>query len=246
MLSLALFGMNYGGGGSISLSGEAWVITHVIKRELDNVAHPVIFDVGANVGDYSLCILSNLPAAKIYAFEPSAPTFASLAKVAAGSNNRIEAVNQGFSDRQKIATLYSYTFNGEQASVLTSLELRLATQEGEILTDSTESIELTTIDDFCEQNKLDTVHFLKIDVEGHELAVLNGAQRMSKAGRIPLIQFEFGPANIYSRTFFYDFWSLLSEGYRIYRIIPHGLVEIERYIEQREVFLTTNYLAMHR
>jgi FkbM family methyltransferase len=218
----------------------------VIKRELENVAAPVIFDVGANVGEYSLCVLSNLPAAKIYAFEPSAPTFAALAKVAASSNHSIEALNQGFSDASKIATLYSYTFNGEQASVLTSLEFRLATQEGDIVTDTTESIELTTIDDFCEQNKLEIIHFLKIDVEGHELAVLTGAQQMIKAHKLPLIQFEFGPANIYSRTFFYDFWSLLNDSYRIYRIIPNGLVEIERYIEQREVFLTTNYLAKHR
>ncbi len=63
---------------------------------------------------------------------------------------------------------------------------------------------------------------------------------------VTMLQFEFGPANIYSRTFFYDFWSLLSGQYDIYRIVPVGIVPIRYYGEHLEIFLTTNYLAVQR
>jgi len=61
-----------------------------------------------------------------------------------------------------------------------------------------------------------------------------------------MIQFEFGPANIYSRTYFYDFWTLLAAEFDIYRVIPKGIVPIGYYGEHREIFLTTNYLAVRR
>src|SRR5687768_4563829 len=52
--TLAIFGMNYGGGGLIESSGEEWVLSEVVATACHNVAEPVVFDVGANVGDYSL------------------------------------------------------------------------------------------------------------------------------------------------------------------------------------------------
>ncbi len=111
---------------------------------------------------------------------------------------------------------------------------------------ATERIEVRALDDFCREQGVERIDFLKLDVEGHELAVLRGARRMLGAGTVSLIQFEFGPANIYSRTFFYDFWTLLSGAYDIYRIVPKGLAPIAYYGEQREIFLTTNYLAVRR
>ena len=109
-----------------------------------------------------------------------------------------------------------------------------------------ETIELTTLDAFCELHGIAAIDFLKLDVEGHELAVLQGAGNMINSGNLRLIQFEFGPANIYSRTYYYDFWQLLSDRYRIFRIVPRGLVAIDAYREQNEVFLTSNFLAIRQ
>ena len=54
--TLSLFGMNYGGGGLIESSGEIWVLQNIIRPRLQDKPHPVVFDVGANVGDYSLLV----------------------------------------------------------------------------------------------------------------------------------------------------------------------------------------------
>jgi hypothetical protein len=82
-----------------------------------------------------------------------------------------------------------------------------------------------------------------MDVEGNELNILNGAKRMIENDSIDFIQFEFGGCNIDSRTFFQDFFYLLKERYRIYRILKNGLYPIDSYSEKYEIFITTNYLA---
>jgi hypothetical protein len=83
-------------------------------------------------------------------------------------------------------------------------------------------------------------------VEGHELAVLKGAHRMIDRNAIEIIQFEFGGTSLDSRSYFKDFFQLLSPKYRIYRILPRGLRELKAYSEKLEIFQSANYLAIRR
>ena len=107
----------------------------------------------------------------------------------------------------------------------------------------TSQIVTKILDEFCSDHKIEHIHFLKMDVEGNELNILNGAKRMIENDSIDFIQFEFGGCNIDSRTFFQDFFYLLKERYRIYRILKNGLYPIDSYSEKYEIFITTNYLA---
>ncbi len=163
---------------------------------------------------------------------------------------RLEGVDGGggdvAADEARSVELYSYTVEGEEQSLISSIDRRLPTQVVQVEVSAAERVEVRTLDDFCAEQGVERIDFLKLDVEGHELAVLRGAQRMLGAGAVSMIQFEFGPANIYSRTFFYDFWTLLSSAYDIHRVVPKGLAHIAYYGEQREIFLTTNYLAVRR
>jgi len=109
-----------------------------------------------------------------------------------------------------------------------------------------EKVTMRTLDSFCEENNIQKIHFLKLDVEGNELKVLDGAKNMVQAGAIDHIQFEFGGCNIDSRTYFQDFYYLLSGRYEIYRILKNGLFLIERYKETYECFITTNFLAIRK
>ena len=81
-----------------------------------------------------------------------------------------------------------------------------------------------------------------MDVEGHELKILNGAKGMIDSNSIDYIQFEFGGCNIDSRTYFQDFWYLLNDKYKFNRILKDGLFEINSYKEIYECFITTNFL----
>src|ERR1043165_4743064 len=73
--TLSLFGMNYGGGALVETTGEQWVFANVVAPACRKSDGPVIFDVGANVGDYTLLADRYAPDASIYAFEPSAPVY---------------------------------------------------------------------------------------------------------------------------------------------------------------------------
>lgn len=244
--TLSIFAMNYGGGGAIETSGEEWVVSNLVRRTLEQIESPVVFDVGANVGDYSALIHRCLPDALIYAFEPSADIYQQLSQNVAAHGGRVQAFNLGLSDEEKSVELYSYTADGNPVSLISSIDRRLPTQVVQIEVSATEQIKVRPLDTFCEEHSISRIDFLKLDVEGHELAVLRGARRMLEAGAISIIQFEFGPANIYSRTYFYDFWTILSGAFDIYRVVPGGIVPIGYYGEHREIFLTTNYVAVRR
>lgn len=246
--TLSLFGMNYGGGGLIQDSGEVWALQNVVRPALAGVDTPVVFDVGANVGDYSLLIRRELPQAKILAFEPAAATYQQLRQELSQSarHSEITPYNFGFSDADRSLELFSYAIEGNEVSLLASVDRRLPTQNVSVDVQHSEEIHVRTLDRFCAAESITRIDLLKLDVEGHELAVLRGAREMLGRGAIRIIQFEFGPANIYSRTFFYDFWTLLSEAFDIFRIVPNGVASIAYYGEHREIFLTTNYLAVQK
>jgi len=86
-----------------------------------------------------------------------------------------------------------------------------------------------------------------MDIEGHELYALRGAQQTLAAGKIGALSFEFGCGNINSRTYFRDFWDLLSgAGFSLWRITLSGKeIPISNYYEDHEYFRgATNYVAV--
>ncbi len=229
--------MGFGNGASIASGGEQQVLRRLRPQLPDQ---PVIFDVGANQGNYLQTILGVFPRARVFCFEPTADAFALLSK-AVPANSQVELSNFGFSDAEGQATIYA----DRQASGLASVYNRRLDHLG-LTMEARGTIQLKTLDQFCASRKIDQIDLLKIDTEGHELKVLEGGQSMLARGAVSSIQFEFGGCNIASRTYFQDFWYLLAEQYRLYRILRDGLLPVLQYREEDEVFTATNYLALHR
>jgi hypothetical protein len=114
-----------------------------------------------------------------------------------------------------------------------------------ILFNQSEQIFTQTIDFYCSQNDIPHIDLLKLDIEGHELAALRGAELMLRNKAIEVITFEFGGANIDSRTYFHDFY-LFFEMHQmtLFRITPSGYLHpLKAYQEIYEQFTTTNFLA---
>ncbi len=241
----SLFALNYSGGGDLWTSGEVWLLKEFLANRLTAQSAPVVFDIGANVGDYSILVKKYLPHSVLYAFEPCEAT-ATIFEEKTATLSGVSFHRLGFSDSDGSATIYSYDLEGESASVLASLEMRRPTQHGRIDVASAMEVKISTIDNFCAQQQVERIDFLKLDIEGHELKALQGGARMLGEQRIDTIQFEFGPANLYSRTNFFDFWEMLSPRYDIYRLLPAGLDPVPYYEEQLEVYLTTNYVAISK
>lgn len=230
--------MNHGYGYDFRGSGELFLLKK-LRGKFNDLQYITIFDVGANSGEYSKEVIKifNGLNYKIYAFEPSKNTFEVLIKNV-NNNYNFLPFNIGFDKTVHSTDLYK-TDKERGLSSLFKRNLQFAGLE----LDKVEKVDLTTIDRFCEENNIDIIDFMKLDIEGNEFFALQGAEKMLKKRKIRYIQFEFGGCNIDSRTYFKDFYYLLSDNYNLYRVLKKGLYPINRYKETLEIFVTTNYLA---
>ena len=227
----SLVGRNFGQA-DVDRSGELPALRYVRAKRPEA---KVILDVGANVGHWSTQARRFWPSAAIHAFEPARETYERL--VEARHEHRATCVQAACGAVSGTATLYAVRgFPGLSSLYERNLEAHeLSMQPDEIAT-------VTTVDEYCLEQEIDGIDYLKIDTEGHELAVLQGATRMIEQGRIAFIQFEFGGANLDSRTYLRDFVDLLTPRYRISRMLSNGFEPLA-YRESEEVFVTTNFLA---
>lgn len=198
------------------------------------------FDVGANTGYYSKNVLkifkNNI---NIYCFEPSSFTYRKLVENLGAS---VKAFQVALSNRTGGATLHTDKDGSGTASIE---EAPYAPPFG-IVSSVDEHISTETLDHFYKRESITKIHFLKMDVEGHEYAVLDGAKEVLNQKSIDFIQFEFGRMNIDSCTPLKKFYNLLHRDYDIYRIVRSGLIPQIEYNYEYEVYLGTNFLAINK
>jgi FkbM family methyltransferase len=222
-------------------SGEAEFIENVLFRILKKEPE-IIFDVGANSGEYAVMLANRFKSANIYCFEPIPANYQNLIKNTAGLNTH--NIQSAVGSQKGTIRLYMGEKNTD-GTMATSYREILDTIFS-FLGDVNQVVDspLITIDDFF-NDKPDAIDFLKIDVEGHELEVLKGASGLISSNRIRVIQFEFNEFNIFSKSFMKDFYSVLNS-YDFYRIMPSGnLYPMGNYTPSLEIFKYQNILAVH-
>jgi FkbM family methyltransferase len=224
------------GSGSDSVAAEARVAVRIVEGK-DGL---ILFDVGANKGDWGADMIRTLGPAvtKLYEFEPAPHNIKILRD--RFSDTRISVVPSAVSDHEGKTELFSDVPGSGMASLYNR---RLG--HAHISLNEKTSISTVTLDRFIEESGIKRVDFMKMDIEGAEFSALKGAERSLARGIISAFSFEFGGGNIDSRTYFQDFWYLLRPlGFNISRIVPGGsLLPIRRYSEMLESFRTTNYVA---
>lgn len=230
----SLRGMNYDQVSTPYESGEVFVLNY-IKNKLQIEHKPILFDVGANVGEYSKLLTTLFPASAVYSFEALPATFNILTNNI-NQDKRIRCFNWALGARPEKRTIYS---EGAGSGLSTFYPIDEIIAEDRL---SEVKVSTTTIDSFCQENGINKIDLLKIDVEGAELDVLIGAERMITERRISFIQFEFGKNHIKSGSHLYDFFKLLSD-YNISRVLKNGLRPLQKYQATHEIYLSANYLA---
>jgi FkbM family methyltransferase len=221
------------------------VISPAEARFLRNLAAAddlTVLDVGAHVGEYASYVRELSSTARVWSFEPHPGSFKQLS--AAASKAGFEAVHMGLSDHAGKMQLYDHAAS---ASGVGSAHATLHAQVIEGIhhgkADGIE-VEVTTIDAFMNAHRITHVTLLKVDAEGHELAILRGAQQAIASGAIDVVQFEFNEMNVISRVFFKDFYDVLP-GFSFYRMVVDGLAPIGAYAARtHEVFILHNVIAM--
>src|SRR4029453_2163142 len=85
-------------------------------------------------------------------------------------------------------------------------------------------VTLATLDSYCDLHGVQRIDLLKIDAEGHDLAVLRGGAKLLRNHSIDVVQFEYNWRWIDSRAFLKDAFDLLApSGYGIGKVTPKGI-----------------------
>ncbi|MBK8094079.1 MAG: FkbM family methyltransferase [Verrucomicrobiaceae bacterium] len=222
-------------------SGTGWDLESEVACASQQITSkaPVIFDVGANIGEWSVFMHKYQPQARLFLFEPSQECIKQLFDKHIPNAT---IIGKACSHQSGVADFYASSPTDGSASLHARGESYFAEEKYLV-----SSVPTTTIDEIMHLESLTTIDFLKMDVEGHEYSVLEGAAAALKNRRIRALSFEFGGGNINSRTYFRDFWNLLtSSGFKFYRVTPGGrLLHLDHYYEDQEYFRgVSNYVCV--
>ena len=85
---------------------------------------------------------------------------------------------------------------------------------------------------------------VKVDAEGHDLQILQGARRMLSERRIPVIQFEYNHRWITARAYLKDVMEYLQDlGYAVGKVTPRGIEFYTGWNWELETFWEANFIG---
>lgn len=201
-----------------------------------------VLDIGANIGEYSEILISLFEKHNVdyhlFLFEPVSSTFQIL-KNKFSANPKIVLNNFGLSEKDGEHEIY---FDQEKSTLASLYKRDLS--ELNISLNKKETIQVRRLDNFLIEHSIKKIDFIKIDIEGHEVSAFKGFGEFLNARNIDALQFEYGGANIDSRTFLKDIYQLLeSRGFGIYKV-KRNFLEKREYQVNMENFFHANYIAL--
>lgn len=209
----------------------------VLKR-ISRLNPAVIFDVGANVGEYAELTRQACPQGKIFSFEPVDSTFKELeSNLLKKKIENILAIKKGLYKEDKLITINIYPGH-EHASIhnLKGVSYSAVDQN---------TIEVVRGDNLLKEFALDSVDLLKLDIEGAEMDALQGFENTFRNKKVRAVQFEYGYINITSKVLLSDYYDFFNSfGYIVGKIYPKR-VEFREYAFKHEDFIGPNFIAIH-
>ena len=182
------------------------------KKLLKDNQSPLIFDIGANIGQTAKEYISIFKNPQIYCFEPDPSAFGILQELFK-NNNKIKCNQLAISNQTEVADFF---IMGENCGWNSMLPENPNSFTPKSLTSI--KVNTSTIDLFCENHRIDCIDILKLDIQGAELKALQGAQKMLEQHKVRYIYTEADFADLYlDQSTFYDVATFLHLfGYRTY------------------------------
>ncbi len=143
----------------------------------------IVFDIGANFGYYSIIAGSLANLGNVYAFEPDKNNFLDF-KSNIELNNLLNVVaeNVGVGD---INSTMSFKMDGIHRG-----RSKIVDNNGDY------TIDVVTLDSYCQSNNIENIDILKVDVEGFETKILLGAKEIIKKSHNLKLFIEFNKTTL--------------------------------------------------
>jgi FkbM family methyltransferase len=220
----------------MSVNGEPALQRWVLALAPGGEVH--VADVGANVGRWSRSLLTAAAAAgrardiRLHAFEPDAGAYAGLERILGGTSAVLNAA--AVSDRPGESDFHVVAPGAGTNSL----------HRAPGVTAATETVRTTTLDAYAAEAGIPCFALVKVDTEGHDLAVLRGARGLLAGHRIAVVQFEYNHRWVFARAFLRDAFDLLAGlGYRVGKLTPLGVEFYPGWDPDLETFVEGNYVA---
>tara|TARA_Y100000816_G_C26062506_1_gene558052 strand:+ start:545 stop:1420 length:876 start_codon:yes stop_codon:yes gene_type:complete len=200
------------------------IIKFLIK-ELYKIKNPIIFDVGANVGQSIERFSSVFKSQefKIYSFEPT-PKLFQILKNKYDLKKNIKLFQLALDDKIIKRKFFSYEYDKINSLIQTDENSKFhksrqfALNNRDFSNFKTEiEVQTSTIDNIADEQNIDKIDVLKIDTQGNEDRVLEGSKKLLNSNKINLIELELILGFGYQRQMsFLDIEKVLSPyGYRL-------------------------------
>jgi len=224
------------------------------KEELEIIKRFVptdglVFDVGANLGQWTMEVLERKKGCIYHLFEPSPVLFQKLkGNLSREIKRGIIVANQyALSDREDPLVPYYFYPKFPGNSTLYRRGKNVEGPPFSIGTPKLENIEIRSLDKYCRGHHISHIGFLKIDTEGSEWKVLKGAENLLRNKQIDYIQFEYGECYKDSHSTLEEVYNYLVEnGYEVFKILPDRLKYVKQFLKRREDYKWCNFLAVSR
>jgi FkbM family methyltransferase len=217
----------------IKISGEK-AISYKLLEQFKNKENVVLFDIGANIGEYSEMLIEYCDKLNIkyqlHLFEPQKECIEVLLSKF-NNNPNVIINNLAVSSKNGFIDFYVEA-KGSYMSSIYKRDIFLSSEKIEVAT--------VVLNDYINENCINKIHFVKIDVEGHELEVLKSAQ--NSFDKIENIQFEYGGTYLDSKCTLKDIYVLLRDSYHIGKI-SSDYVDFTPYTIELEDYKYSNYIA---
>lgn len=179
---------------------QAVGIEHIEPEMLDYIdtlkKGTIFYDIGASNGIFSIYALQK--GLNVHSFEPEIQNFSLLGINSYLNKNtkyKHKMFNIAISDENKLSNMYIAKFEAGGHMKILGKAQKIGEDE-EFEPDFIQNILTYTLDNFIEQFKLEKPESIKIDVDGAELSVINGAKKTLKDSTLKSIFIELEDANI--------------------------------------------------
>lgn len=207
-----------------------------IKKNIDKL--DVVFDIGANIGEWTIAIRNIKSDIVVHAFEPCKLTYDKLSSNLSNSTG-VFLNKTAIGDKEGSLEMFVY----ENEAGVNSFYAREGVMQLNKLNKTTEKVRVDTVDNYIFSRKIKYVDLVKIDVEGHEVFVIDGMRNALSKRKIRYVQFEYGGTFIDSKCFLKDIFNIAKQyNYHMYKIMQNSVKRFDCYDQKVENFQYANWI----